>query len=109
MTPSAVVVSVGARTPIGLSAIETGFAYRAASVGMREAPLVEEEGGDPERRVFHGRSPAGLVKGKRRAQRGFFHTVEKVFPWCGKIAKHFSMVWKTFAAGMSGKQTHGGG
>ena len=47
MTPSAVVVSVGARTPIGLSAIETGFAYRAASVGMREAPLVEEEGGDP--------------------------------------------------------------
>ncbi|MFO0585961.1 MAG: hypothetical protein U0441_00405 [Polyangiaceae bacterium] len=47
MTPSAVVVSVGARTPIGLSAVETGFAYRAASVGMREAPLVEEEGGDP--------------------------------------------------------------
>jgi 3-oxoacyl-[acyl-carrier-protein] synthase-1 len=46
MTPSAVVVSVGARTPLGLSAIETGFAYRAACVGMREAPLVEEEGGD---------------------------------------------------------------
>jgi 3-oxoacyl-[acyl-carrier-protein] synthase-1 len=46
MTPAAVVVSVGARTPIGLSAVETGFAYRAASVGMREAPLVEEEGGE---------------------------------------------------------------
>jgi 3-oxoacyl-[acyl-carrier-protein] synthase I len=44
--PSAVVVSVGARTPIGLSAVETGFAYRAAAVGMREAPLTEEEGGD---------------------------------------------------------------
>ncbi len=46
MTPSAVVVSVGARTPLGLTSVETGFAYRAASVGMREAPLVEEEGGD---------------------------------------------------------------
>ena len=46
MTPSAVVVSVGARTPLGLSAIETGFAYRAAAVGMREAPLCEEDGGD---------------------------------------------------------------
>jgi 3-oxoacyl-[acyl-carrier-protein] synthase-1 len=46
VTPSAVVVSVGARTPLGLSAIETGFAYRAAAVGMREAPLCEEDGGD---------------------------------------------------------------
>lgn len=46
MTPSAVVVSVGARSPIGLSAVETGFAYRAAAVGMREAPLTEEDGGD---------------------------------------------------------------
>lgn len=46
MTPSAVVVAVGARTSVGLSAVETGFAYRAAAVGMREAPLVEEEGGD---------------------------------------------------------------
>jgi len=48
MTPAAVVVSVGARTPLGLSAVETGFAYRAASVAMREAPLVEdaEAGGD---------------------------------------------------------------
>ncbi len=26
----------------------------------------------------------------------FFHTVEKVFPLCGKIAKHFSIAWKTF-------------
>jgi hypothetical protein len=24
-----------------------------------------------------------------------FHTVENIFPWCGKTAKHFSMVWKT--------------
>lgn len=46
MIPAAVVVSVGARTPIGLSAMETGFAYRAATVGMREAPLYEEEGGE---------------------------------------------------------------
>lgn len=46
MTPAAVVVGAGARTPLGLSAVETGFCYRAASIGMREAPLVEEEGGD---------------------------------------------------------------
>jgi 3-oxoacyl-[acyl-carrier-protein] synthase I len=47
MTPSAVVVSVGARTPLGLTAMQTGFAYRAASVAMREAPLVaDEEGGE---------------------------------------------------------------
>jgi 3-oxoacyl-[acyl-carrier-protein] synthase-1 len=46
MTPAAVVVSVGARTPLGLSAIETGFSYRAASVAMREAPLTEEDGGE---------------------------------------------------------------
>lgn len=44
MTPSAVVVAVGARTPLGLNAMQTGFAYRAASVGMREAPLTAEEG-----------------------------------------------------------------
>jgi hypothetical protein len=25
-----------------------------------------------------------------------FHTVETFFPLCGKIAKHFSIVWKTF-------------
>jgi len=24
----------------------------------------------------------------------FFHTVEKSFPQCGKIPKHFSIVWK---------------
>lgn len=46
MTPSAVVVGVGARTSLGLSAVETGFAYRAASVGMREAPLTAEDGAD---------------------------------------------------------------
>lgn len=46
MTPSAVVVGVGARTPIGLTAVESGFAYRAASVGMREAPLTAEDGAD---------------------------------------------------------------
>ncbi|MEZ4300340.1 MAG: hypothetical protein R3B70_35675 [Polyangiaceae bacterium] len=46
MTPTAVVVSVGARTALGLNAVHTSFAYRAAAVGMREAPLVEEEGGD---------------------------------------------------------------
>lgn len=46
MTPSAVVVGVGARTSLGLTAVATGFAYRAASVGMREAPLVPEEGAD---------------------------------------------------------------
>ena len=25
----------------------------------------------------------------------FFHTVETFFPLCGKLAKHFSIVWKT--------------
>ena len=33
----------------------------------------------------------------------FFHSVEKSFPWRGKIAKKFSTVWKTFllAAGLA--------
>ena len=29
----------------------------------------------------------------------FFHTVEKSFPLCGKIAKKFSIAWKTFPEG----------
>ncbi len=46
MTPVAVVVAVGARTSLGLTAVSTGFAYRAARVGMGYAPLVAEEGDD---------------------------------------------------------------
>ena len=26
---------------------------------------------------------------------GFFHGVENIFPWCGKIPEKFSIVWKT--------------
>ena len=29
----------------------------------------------------------------------FFHTVENFFPLCGKTAKKFSFVWKTFPEG----------
>ena len=29
----------------------------------------------------------------------FFHTVENFFPLCGKTAKKFSIVWKTFPEG----------
>ena len=29
------------------------------------------------------------------SRREVFHTVENFFPLCGKIAKHFSIVWKT--------------
>jgi 3-oxoacyl-[acyl-carrier-protein] synthase-1 len=41
MRTAAVVVGVGARTPIGLTARHTGFLYRAGAVGMVEAPLVD--------------------------------------------------------------------
>lgn len=68
MTPSAVVVSVGARTPLGLSAVETGFAYRAAAVGMREAPLVEEEGGEGITMCFLPTIDPLLTGGERAAK-----------------------------------------
>ncbi|MBK8253724.1 MAG: hypothetical protein IPK82_13790 [Polyangiaceae bacterium] len=68
MTPAAVVVSIGAKTPLGLSAIETGFAYRASAVGMREAPIVEEEGADPVTMCFLPTLDPLLV-GHRRASK----------------------------------------
>jgi hypothetical protein len=34
---------------------------------------------------FHGAAPR---------ENGFFHSVENIFPLCGKTAKHFSIVWK---------------
>jgi 3-oxoacyl-[acyl-carrier-protein] synthase-1 len=40
---TAVVVSVGARTPIGLGAVDTGFLYRASAVAMREAALLDPD------------------------------------------------------------------
>ncbi len=44
MKALATVVAVGAVTPVGLRAVETGFSHRAASAAMREAPLVDAEG-----------------------------------------------------------------
>lgn len=38
---AAVVVSVGARTPIGLDAKSTGFSHRAATVAMQLSPLLD--------------------------------------------------------------------
>ena len=46
MSPPAVVVGVGARTAIGLTAMQTTFLLRASAYGMREAPLADENG-DP--------------------------------------------------------------
>lgn len=44
MKTRAVVVSVGARTPIGLEAQSTGMLYRAAVAAMRESPLLDPRG-----------------------------------------------------------------
>ncbi len=41
MKTRAVVVSVGARTPIGLQAPSTGFAHRAAAAAMQQSPLLD--------------------------------------------------------------------
>jgi hypothetical protein len=32
--------------------------------------------------------------GQPHGRGGFFHGVEKIFPWCGKMENNFSMVWK---------------
>jgi 3-oxoacyl-[acyl-carrier-protein] synthase-1 len=40
----AVVASVGARTPLGLSAMPTAFVYRTATAAMRASPLLDPEG-----------------------------------------------------------------
>ena len=34
-----------------------------------------------------------------RGRMRFFHTVENIFPLCGKLAKHFSIAWKTGDSG----------
>ena len=44
MTARAVVVSLGARTPIGLKALSTGFAHRASAVSMTQSAMVDAEG-----------------------------------------------------------------
>lgn len=44
MKQLATLVSAGAITPVGLRAIETAFAHRAATPAMRAAPLVDAEG-----------------------------------------------------------------
>jgi 3-oxoacyl-[acyl-carrier-protein] synthase I len=40
----AVVVASGARTPIGLDALATGFLYRAATIVMQQGPLLDPDG-----------------------------------------------------------------
>ena len=37
--------------------------------------------------------------GQPHGRGGFFHGVEKIFPWCGKMENNFSMVWKRGMAG----------
>ena len=44
MKTLALVASVGAVTPIGLSAVHTAFAFRAAAAAMREVPLLDADG-----------------------------------------------------------------
>lgn len=42
MTPLCTVVGSGARTPLGLNAIESAFLYRTGHAGMREAAILDE-------------------------------------------------------------------
>jgi 3-oxoacyl-[acyl-carrier-protein] synthase-1 len=44
MNARAVAVSVGARTPIGLEALSTGFAHRAATVAMTQSAMLDGDG-----------------------------------------------------------------
>lgn len=44
MRPLASVVAVGALTPAGLGAVDTGFAFRASAAIMRPCPLVDPDG-----------------------------------------------------------------
>ena len=42
MNPLCVVVGTGARTPLGLNAVDSAFLYRAGHAGMREAAILDE-------------------------------------------------------------------
>lgn len=67
MSPPAVVVGVGARTAIGLTATQTAFLYRASAYAMREAPLADDNG-EPVTFCFLPTLDATLTGGARAAK-----------------------------------------
>ncbi len=93
MRTLASIVAVGAVTPIGLRAIDTGFSHRAAAAGMREAPLLDGEG-EPITMCFLPTLDPLLVGEERAfalASRALDEVVEALGPDADKLRVRLAM------------------